>query len=116
MNPHQQLRAAARRAPRSAGADENKPGASQIIWAEAAAKAPADGHTRFLGSVTSLAINLRSMKRLPYDPQKDFAPIAMCFFTPLYLVVNPALPARTVGELITLARSRPGQLTLASIG
>jgi tripartite-type tricarboxylate transporter receptor subunit TctC len=95
---------------------ENKPGASQIIGAEAAAKAPADGHTLFLGSVTSLAINLRSMKRLPYDPQRDFAPIAMCFSTPLFLVVHPALPARTVGELIALARARPGQLTFASIG
>jgi len=95
---------------------ENKPGASQIIGAEAAAKAAPDGYTLFLGSVTSLAINLRSMKRLPYDPQRDFAPIAMAFSTPLYLVVNPSLPVRNVADLIALARSRPGQLTFASIG
>lgn len=95
---------------------DNKPGASQIIGAEAAAKSPPDGYTLFLGSVTSLAINLRSMKRLPYDPQKDFTPVALCFGTPLYLVVNPSVPARSVNELIALARTRPGQLTFASIG
>ena len=95
---------------------DNKPGASQIIGAEAAAKAAPDGYTMFLGSVTSLAINARSMKRLPYDPIKDFAPIAMCFGTPMYLVVNPAVPAKTVTELIALAKSRPGQLSFASIG
>jgi tripartite-type tricarboxylate transporter receptor subunit TctC len=95
---------------------DNKPGASQIIGAEAAAKAAPDGYTLFLGSVTSLAINVRSMKRLPYDPLKDFAPIAMCFGTPLYLVVNPSVPAKNVTELIALARARPGQLSFASIG
>lgn len=95
---------------------ENKPGASQIIGAEAAAKSPPDGYTLFLGSVTSLAINVRSMKRLPYDPLKDFAPVSLCFSTPLYLVVNPNVPAKNVGELIALARSKPGQLTFASIG
>lgn len=95
---------------------DNKPGASQIIGAEAAAKAAPDGYTLFLGSVTSLAINVRSMKRLPYDPVKDFAPIAMCFVTPMYLVINPSVPARNVSELIALAKARPGQLSFASIG
>ena len=95
---------------------DNKPGASQIIGAEAAAKAAPDGYTLFLGSVTSLAINVRSMKRLPYDPVKDFAPIAMCFGTPMYLVINPSVPARNVSELIALAKARPGQLSFASIG
>ena len=95
---------------------ENKPGASQIIGAELAAKAAPDGYTLFLGSVTSLAINLRSQKKLPYDPLRDFAPVSLCFASPLYLVVNPALPAGSVAELIALARAKPGQLTFASVG
>ena len=95
---------------------ENKPGASQIIGAELAAKAAPDGYTLFLGSVTSLAINVRSQKKLPYDPARDFAPVSLCFASPLYLVVNPTLPASSVAELIALARAKPGQLTFASVG
>lgn len=95
---------------------ENKPGASQMIGAEIVAKAPADGYTLFLGSVTSLAINVNSQKKMPYDPARDFAPVSMAFFSPLYLVVNPAVPATTVRELIALARAQPGKLTFASIG
>ena len=95
---------------------ENKPGASQMIGAELVAKAPADGYTLFLGSVTSLAINVNSQKKMAYDPARDFAPVSMAFFSPLYLVVNPAVPANTVRELIALARAQPGKLTFASIG
>ena len=95
---------------------ENKPGASQIIGAELAAKAAPDGYTLFLGSVTSLAINVRSQKKLSYDPVRDFAPVSLCFASPLYLVVNPTLPASSVAELIALARAKPGQLTFASVG
>ncbi|MFN0160612.1 MAG: tripartite tricarboxylate transporter substrate binding protein [Burkholderiales bacterium] len=95
---------------------DNKPGASQMIGAELVARAPADGHTLFLGSVTSLAINVNSQKKLNYDPQKDFAPVGMAFYSPLYLVVNPALAATSVRELIQLARAQPGRLSFASIG
>jgi len=95
---------------------ENKPGASQMIGAELVAKAPADGYTLFLGSVTSLAINVNSQKKMSYDPARDFAPVSMAFFSPLYLVVNPAVPAATVRELIALARAQPGKLSFASIG
>ena len=95
---------------------ENKPGASQIIGAELAAKAAPDGYTLFLGSVTSLAINVRSQKKLPSDPVRDFAPVSLCFASPLYLVVNPALAVGSVAELIALARAKPGQLTFASVG
>ena len=95
---------------------ENKPGASQMIGAELVAKAAPDGYTLFLGSVTSLAINVNSQKKMSYDPARDFAPVSMAFFSPLYLVVNPAVPANSVRELIALARAQPGKLTFASIG
>jgi tripartite-type tricarboxylate transporter receptor subunit TctC len=95
---------------------DNKPGASQMIGAELVAKAPADGYTLFLGSVTSLAINVNSQKKLNYDPVKDFAPVSMAFYSPLYLVVNPQVPVTSVRELIALAKAQPGKLTFASIG
>lgn len=95
---------------------DNKPGASQMIGAELVARAPADGYTLFLGSVTSLAINVNSQKKMNYDPAKDFAPVSMAFYSPLYLVVNPSVPAQSVKELIALGKAQPGKLTFASIG
>ena len=95
---------------------ENKPGASQMIGAELVARAQPDGYTLFLGSVTSLAINVSSQKKMAYDPARDFAPVSMAFFSPLYLVVNPSVPANSVRELIALAKAQPGKLTFASIG
>ena len=95
---------------------DNKPGASQMLGADLVAKAQPDGYTLFLGSVTSLAINVSSQKKMPYDPAKDFAPVSMLYFSPMYLVVNPAVPAKTTKELIALAKSQPGKLTFASIG
>ena len=61
---------------------DNRPGGSQIIGAQMAARSAADGHTLFFGSVTSLAINVRAQKNLPYDPLKDFSPVSFCFSTP----------------------------------
>ncbi len=95
---------------------ENRPGATTIIAMQAVAKAPPDGYTLIFTSVTSLAINVSAYRNLPYDPVRDFAPIALCFTTPLYLVVHPELPARTVGELIALAKSRPGKLSYGTGG
>ena len=95
---------------------ENRPGASQMIGAQLAAKSAPDGYTLFFGSVTSLAINVSAQKNLPYDPLRDFAPVTLCFSTPLYLVVNPVVPARSVKELIALVRAHPGKLTFASGG
>ncbi len=95
---------------------ENRPGATTIIAMQAVAKAPPDGYTLIFASVTSLAINVSAYKNLPYDPVKDFAPVALCFTTPLYLVVHPSVPAKTVQELIALARSHPGTLTFGSGG
>lgn len=95
---------------------DNRPGASQMIGAQLAAKSPPDGYTLFFGSVTSLAINVTAQKDLPYDPLKDFAPVTFCFSTPLYLVTNINLPVTSVKELIALAKSRPAGLTFASGG
>jgi tripartite-type tricarboxylate transporter receptor subunit TctC len=95
---------------------DNRPGASQIIGMQAAAKAPPDGYTLVFGSVTSLAINPSVHRALPYDPMKDFAPVALCVTTPLYLVVHPSVPARSVRELVAIARAQPGKLTYGSGG
>ena len=95
---------------------ENRPGASQAIGMSAVAKSPADGYTLAFGSVTSLAINPSAHKNLPYDPVRDFAPIALCVTTPLYLVVHPALPAKSVRDLVAFAKAQPGKLTFASGG
>src|SRR5437879_9134957 len=72
---------------------ENRPGATTIIAMQAVAKAPPDGYTLVFTSVSSF-ISVSAYKSLPYDPVADFAPVALCFTTPLYLVVRSALPAR----------------------
>jgi tripartite-type tricarboxylate transporter receptor subunit TctC len=95
---------------------ENRPGASTIIAMQAVAKSPPDGYTLIFNSVTGLAINVSAYKSLPYDPVRDFAPVALCFTTPLYLAVRPSLPAKSVAELIALAKSHPGELTFGSGG
>ena len=95
---------------------ENRPGASQAIGMQAAAKSPADGYTLVYGSVTSLAINPAVTRDLPYDPVKDFAPVSLCVTTPLFLVVHPSVPAKNVKELVALAKRQPAKLSFASGG
>jgi tripartite-type tricarboxylate transporter receptor subunit TctC len=95
---------------------ENRPGASQTIGMQLAAKSPPDGYTLVFATVTSLATNLSAFRTLPYDPVRDFAPIGLCCTTPLYLVVHPSLPVRTVKQLIALAKAHPRKLAFASGG
>jgi tripartite-type tricarboxylate transporter receptor subunit TctC len=95
---------------------DNRPGASQLLGAQAAAHADPDGYTLFWASTTSMSINPTANKKLPYDPIKDFAPIGVCFTAPLYLVVRPSLPVHSVKELIAYARANPGKVTFASGG
>jgi tripartite-type tricarboxylate transporter receptor subunit TctC len=95
---------------------DNRPGASQAIGMQAAARSLPDGYTMVYGSVTSLAINPAVTKDLPYDPVKDFAPVSLCVTTPLFLVVHPSVPAKNVKELIALAKRQPGRLSFASGG
>ncbi len=95
---------------------DNRPGAGGVLGAELAAKSQPDGYTLFLGGVGSHAINPNLHERLPYDPIKDFAPIALLASAPLILVVHPSVPANSIREFIALARVRPGQLDYASNG
>jgi tripartite-type tricarboxylate transporter receptor subunit TctC len=96
---------------------ENRPGAATIIGAEAAAKAPADGYTLLLADSTTLAVNPSLYRKLPYDPQKDFAPISLTARFAMLLVVNPTLDkSKTVRELVDEAKAAPGKINFASVG
>lgn len=95
---------------------DNRGGAGGAPAAEAAVKSPADGYTLFFGTMGTQAINPALYPKLRYDPLKDFAPISLTHITPRVLVVGPSVTARTVAELIALAKSRPGALTYGSAG
>lgn len=95
---------------------QNRLGAGGVIAASDVAKATPDGYTLLLGSSTQLAIQVTLYKKLPYDPAADFVPIALVASVPFVLIVNPALPVHTAGDLIKLAKAQPGQLLFGSSG
>ena len=95
---------------------DNRPGAGGALGADIAAKAPADGHTLLLTTTAIYAILPSLKKDLPYDALRDFAPVSRLATASNVLVVNTALPARSIGELVQLARSKPGALNYASAG
>src|SRR5262249_59470211 len=80
------------------------------------AKSAPDGYTFAIGATTNLAIGPHLNSKLPYDPLKDFAPIALLARVPIVLVVGSTVPARSVDELVALARAHPGKLNYGSIG
>lgn len=94
---------------------ENRAGAAGNIGTEAVARAPADGHTLVLASL-STAVNVSLFKKLPFNPLTDFAPVSLIVTVPLLVVVHPSLPVSNIQELIQLARAKPGQLNYASGG
>ena len=95
---------------------DNRAGAGGNLGTDLVAKAAPDGYTLLMGNVGPLAINVSLSKRLPFDPLKDLAPVSFMVVYPNVLVVNPALPAKSVSELIALAKARPGQLSYGSAG
>jgi len=95
---------------------DNNPGANGNVGADIVAKSPADGYTVLLADIGALAISPSVYPTLPFDPARDFAPVSMVAYSPHILVVNPALPANSVQELIALAKSRPGKLNFAISG
>ena len=95
---------------------DNRGGAAGIIGTDLAAKATPDGHTLMIGSVSTICINASLYKKLPFDTEKDLAPISLVALTPSMLVVGNTLAAKSVKELIALARAKPGQLHYASPG
>src|SRR5688500_10501721 len=95
---------------------ENRPGAGTMIGTEAAAKSAPDGYTILLSSIATHALSPNLYSRVPYDPIKDFAPITLLGIAPTVLVINQELPAKSLQELISLAKSKPGALAYASGG
>jgi tripartite-type tricarboxylate transporter receptor subunit TctC len=95
---------------------ENKPGAGTLIGTEAAAKAPGDGYTLLLSSIVTHALAPALYAKVPYDPVKDFTPVTVLAVAPTVLVVNKDFPAKSVQELIALAKASPGKYTFASGG
>ena len=95
---------------------DNRAGAGGIIAATIVKEAPADGYTIFFGTISTLATNVATNPRLPYDPLRDFAPITQTSYNPYFLVVHPSVSAKSVKEFIALARAKPGQLNYASSG
>ncbi len=96
---------------------DNRAGGGTVIGAAFVAKAPPDGYTLLWGTATTHAINASLVKNLPYDPVKDFVPIALVAVLPLILVVNPAvLPVNSLQELVAYARRNPGKLNFGSAG
>ncbi|MDQ2916487.1 MAG: tripartite tricarboxylate transporter substrate binding protein [Pseudomonadota bacterium] len=93
---------------------ENKPGAGGNIGADLVAKSPPDGYTVVMGALSTHAVNPSLYPKMPYDAQKDFAPITLVAITPNVLVVNPSLPVHSVKELIAYAKAHPGKLSFGS--
>jgi tripartite-type tricarboxylate transporter receptor subunit TctC len=95
---------------------ENRPGAGTVVAANAVAKSPPDGYMLFLAPVTTLAIGPAIHKQLPYDVQKDFAPVGLVGSAQFALIANASLGAKTLPELIALVKSRSGQMSYATSG
>ena len=95
---------------------DNRGGAGGVLGADLVAKAQPDGYTVLMGSPGPLTVNPVLIPNLPYQPKRDFVPVTLLAIVPSILEVNPALPAKSVQELIALARATPGKLNYASAG
>ena len=95
---------------------DNRAGASGTIGTEFAARSAADGHTLLLGTLGNLAVNQHLYPKMSVDPLRDFAPVTQVVAVHFVMVANPSLPAKSIAELIALAKSRPGQIYYSSSG
>lgn len=95
---------------------DNRAGATGTIGADLVAKAPADGYTLLMGHVNSHGIAPSIFRKLPYDAERDFAMVAYVGYVPNVLVIHPSLPAKSVKELIAIAKAQPGTINYASSG
>ena len=95
---------------------ENRPGAGGVVGSEAVAKSAPDGYTLIMGNAGSHGINAAVYSKLPYDIQRDFAPVSQVAVAPNVMVINPGIPANSVAEFIAYAKSQPGKLSYASGG
>jgi tripartite-type tricarboxylate transporter receptor subunit TctC len=94
---------------------DTRPGAGSIIGSEIVARAPPDGYTLLL-TPSTLAINPATYKSMPYDAVRDFAPITQTHFVPSLILLHPSVPAKSVPELVALAKARPGEILYGSSG
>ncbi len=95
---------------------DNRPGANGIVGTEMVAKAPADGYTLVAGGTSTVAINSSLYSKIPYDPIRDFVPVVNFAYSTSVLVVHPSVAAKTIADLIALAKAKPGELRYASAG
>ena len=95
---------------------ENRPGAGGMIGLDLVAKSSPDGHTLVIGALGPLAMNPALYPKTPFDPVQDFAAVSLLATGPVVIVVHPSIPARTVKDLVELAKKRPGQLNFGSPG
>lgn len=95
---------------------ENKPGGQNTIGAQAAARSPADGYTFYFATTAALVTNPLLFKQLPYDPQKDFVPVAFVARSPFALLVEANSPVKTIEDLVNRAQASPGKFTLGNEG
>ena len=95
---------------------DNRPGAGGVLGGELVAKATPDGYTLLIGSPGPLTINPVLLSKMPYDAARDLAPVTLLTIVPSLLVVNPALPVRSVKDLIALAKAKPAEINFASAG
>jgi tripartite-type tricarboxylate transporter receptor subunit TctC len=95
---------------------ENRPGGGNVIGTQIAARSAPDGYTYFLATAAALVTDPYTFKSLPYDPMKDFVPVARVAEVPFVILANPAFPAKDFKELISLAKKQPGKITIATDG
>jgi tripartite-type tricarboxylate transporter receptor subunit TctC len=93
---------------------DNRPGAAGNVGTAAAAKAPVDGYSLLFGQAAPLAMNQHTFKSLPFDPEKDFAPIVSLGISPMMVAVNTDLPVKTIADLLALAKAQPGKVNFGT--